>query len=184
MDMAKVDIRKLQLLNDRIAQTIDALNQVRMSVHGLQHTTAGMQQPSPIGYGGIGVTGAYPVPGVGVPFGAQPGQFAQPVNPYAQGLGQFGQGLGQVGQFGQGLGQVGQFGQGLGQVGQLPINPLGATSIPVGGLGHTSFEAIDPWTAARQASIGAVGYGVGIDPMFQVRLAQTFPFAGSMFPVL
>jgi len=32
---AKVDIRKLQLLNDRVCQTIDALNQVRMSVHGL-----------------------------------------------------------------------------------------------------------------------------------------------------
>jgi hypothetical protein len=36
---AKVDLRKLQLLNDRITQVIDALNQVRFSVHGLQHTT-------------------------------------------------------------------------------------------------------------------------------------------------
>jgi hypothetical protein len=35
---AKVDIRKLQLLNDRITQTIEALNQVRLSVHGLTHT--------------------------------------------------------------------------------------------------------------------------------------------------
>jgi hypothetical protein len=35
---AKVDLRKLQLLNDRITQVIDALNQVRFSVHGLQHT--------------------------------------------------------------------------------------------------------------------------------------------------
>lgn len=35
---AKVDVRKLQLLNDRIAQTIEALNQVRLSVHGLAHT--------------------------------------------------------------------------------------------------------------------------------------------------
>jgi len=35
---AKVDIRKLQLLNDRISQTIDALNQVRLSVHGLSHS--------------------------------------------------------------------------------------------------------------------------------------------------
>jgi hypothetical protein len=41
---AKVDIRKLQLLNDRIAQTIDALNQVRLSVHGLglSHSSAGI----------------------------------------------------------------------------------------------------------------------------------------------
>jgi hypothetical protein len=36
MDTAKVDIEKLQLLNDRIVQMIEALNQVRMSVHGLQ----------------------------------------------------------------------------------------------------------------------------------------------------
>ena len=35
---AKVDVRKLQLLNDRIVQTIEALNQVRLSVYGLSHT--------------------------------------------------------------------------------------------------------------------------------------------------
>jgi hypothetical protein len=42
---AKVDIRRLQLLNDRIAQTIEALNQVRLSVHGLglSHTTGNVQ---------------------------------------------------------------------------------------------------------------------------------------------
>lgn len=39
MDTVKVDIQKLQLLNDRIAQTIDALTQVRLSVHGIQHTS-------------------------------------------------------------------------------------------------------------------------------------------------
>ncbi len=43
MDTAKVDIRKLQLLNDRINQCIDALNQVRLSVHGLSHTGASPQ---------------------------------------------------------------------------------------------------------------------------------------------
>ncbi len=43
MDTAKVDIRKLQLLNDRINQCIDALNQVRLSVHGLSHTAASPQ---------------------------------------------------------------------------------------------------------------------------------------------
>jgi hypothetical protein len=37
METAKVDIRKLQILNDRINQCIDALNQVRLSVHGLSH---------------------------------------------------------------------------------------------------------------------------------------------------
>ena len=40
METVKVDIQKLQLLNDRIAQTIDALNQVRMSAHGIHHTPA------------------------------------------------------------------------------------------------------------------------------------------------
>jgi hypothetical protein len=40
METAKIDIRKLQLLNDRINQTIDALNQVRLSVHGLSHSNA------------------------------------------------------------------------------------------------------------------------------------------------
>jgi hypothetical protein len=41
METAKVDIRKLQMLNDRINQCIDSLNQVRLSVHGLSHSTGG-----------------------------------------------------------------------------------------------------------------------------------------------
>src|SRR5258705_9072841 len=48
METVKVDIQKLQLLNDRIAQMIDALNQVRMSAHGIQHSGAAL---SPWGYG-------------------------------------------------------------------------------------------------------------------------------------
>jgi len=72
METVKVDMQKLQLLNDRIAQTIDALNQLRLSVHGIQHS------PSPIGWG----------PNVGMgygsfntfsPYGAyNPVAFAQP----------------------------------------------------------------------------------------------------------
>src|SRR5215510_44001 len=46
METAKVDIRKLQLLNDRINQCIDALNQVRLSVHGLL-AGAGLSHTSP-----------------------------------------------------------------------------------------------------------------------------------------
>ena len=68
METVKVDIQKLQLLNDRIAQMIDALNQVRMSAHGIQHT--------PQTYGAVpfgGGYGAYPTP--------QPG-FVQQFNPY------------------------------------------------------------------------------------------------------
>jgi len=49
MEMAKIDIRKLQMLNDRISQTIDALNQVRLSVHGLAHTSATPNQLAMMG---------------------------------------------------------------------------------------------------------------------------------------
>lgn len=92
METVKVDIQKLQLLNDRIAQTIDALNQVRMTTHGLSHTGADLgvtgQQPfvggaqfgsvSPFGTPQLGnqQIGAQPYfaagmaqPGVPVPFG-------------------------------------------------------------------------------------------------------------------
>ena len=53
METAKVDIRKLQLLNDRINQMMEVLNQVRLSVHGIQHTAT---TPSPIGPYGYPVT--------------------------------------------------------------------------------------------------------------------------------
>src|SRR5687767_13287487 len=46
METVRVELRKLQILNDRINQTIDALTQLRQSVHsfqpyGLQHTNVG-----------------------------------------------------------------------------------------------------------------------------------------------
>lgn len=61
METAKVDIRKLQVLNDRINQCIDALNQVRLSVHGLSHTAQGpFASPgiNPLAQGPYGYTGA------------------------------------------------------------------------------------------------------------------------------
>ena len=45
METVKIDAQKLQLLNDRINQTIDALNQVRLSTHGLQHTSGQIGVP-------------------------------------------------------------------------------------------------------------------------------------------
>lgn len=66
---AKVDIRKLQILNDRINQTIDALSQVRMSVHGLGHTGIPSPVMNPFGtMPGFGYPTypAFPVPPVGV----------------------------------------------------------------------------------------------------------------------
>jgi len=102
METAKVDIRKLQALNDRINQCIDALNQVRLSVHGLAHTTpagpffpagVGTLAPTPfgVGYPGLGSVplGSAYVPGfshttpiVGAPGAFAPG-FGHGINPFA-----------------------------------------------------------------------------------------------------
>jgi hypothetical protein len=64
METAKVDIRKLQILNDCINRTIEALNQVRLSVHG----------------GGLGHSAQMGLQGVGTPayFGNYPGAFTSP----------------------------------------------------------------------------------------------------------
>jgi hypothetical protein len=95
---AKVDIRKLQLLNDRINQTIDALNQVRLSVHGLAHSQ--YQGPMQGQFPGVGVG-----LGMGVPFGGI-GVGVQGFGPMAA------QTMGGWGQFPQqGLGGWGQFPQ-------------------------------------------------------------------------
>jgi hypothetical protein len=66
METVRVDMQKLQLLNERIAQTIEALNQVRLSVHGIQHTPAsiGWNPPPTAGYPfgsyGFGLYGSVP----------------------------------------------------------------------------------------------------------------------------
>jgi hypothetical protein len=100
METAKVDIRKLQLLNDRIAQCFDALNQVRLSVHGLSHTSSGitgasyLQQP-----GVVPQTQNYPfsqpqafMPQIPQPFGPQIGvpQIGVPQGGYIPQQGAFG----------------------------------------------------------------------------------------------
>jgi hypothetical protein len=75
MDTAKVDIEKLQLLNDRIVQTIEALNQVRLSVHGLQSArTSGQQIPGVFGSFGLSHTGGF----------GQPNPWIQQQNPWVQ----------------------------------------------------------------------------------------------------
>lgn len=63
---AKVDVRKLQILNDRINQTIDALSQVRMSVHGLGHTgvPTPMMNPFALYNQGFGVPTIPTFPGI------------------------------------------------------------------------------------------------------------------------
>ena len=79
---AKVDVQKLQLLNDRIAQTIEALNQVRLSVHGLSHTPI---LPSPMPFTGASVPYTFGMPQLPIyPYqGAFPGLQHTPfTNPY------------------------------------------------------------------------------------------------------
>ena len=53
METVRVELRKLQQLNDRINQTIDALTQLRQSVHGFQPASFA---------GGLQHTGAYANP--------------------------------------------------------------------------------------------------------------------------
>jgi hypothetical protein len=178
MDTAKVDIRKLQLLNDRINQTIEALNQVRLSVHGLSHTTGNvptMGYPNVFGYG---------VQGFG-PQGYGPQNYGQA----------YGQGYGQTGwnQTGWPQGFTGQgyshtTGWNPGTVGYLPgivnQNPyftqmLNAGVNPfLGGLQHTSPETtIDPTLMARQAWGQQVWGQQTMDPYYVARMMQSFPFA-------
>ncbi|HET9300583.1 MAG TPA: hypothetical protein VFO11_11615, partial [Candidatus Polarisedimenticolaceae bacterium] len=110
METAKVDIRKLQLLNDRINQVIDALHQVRLSVHALQQGYQTQQQPYGAGFG----TQAF-------------GQTFNPLsqgNPFQQFQNPF-QGMNPM--FGQG------FQQGLNPMTQM--NPLTTGATP--GLLHT-----------------------------------------------
>src|SRR6185369_8463289 len=83
METAKVDIRKLQLLNDRINQCIDALNQVRLSVHGLSQ---GLSHTSPQGQAGLNPGSQYSQGFSG--FGSNP--FQTGVNPYGNPFGQTG----------------------------------------------------------------------------------------------
>lgn len=81
METAKVDIRKLQLLNDRINQCIDALTQVRLSVHGLAPTSIQPGTNPAIG----SVAGLSHTTGAQVPFG--PVGFTNPMSLYNTGFG-------------------------------------------------------------------------------------------------
>jgi hypothetical protein len=165
METAKVDIRKLQLLNDRINQCIDALNQVRLSVHGLAGAQTGI--PGAFGAGqtqgleyGLGLTHS----GLGqTPF-SQIGQnpFAQ--NPFAQSA--FGQAT--VAPFGTpnvfpqvpsypGIPPTGFSQPGFGGIG---VNPLMA------GLAHSGPETLEAFRRSMWA-----------DPLLTARIVQTFPYA-------
>lgn len=147
METAKVDIKKLQVLSDRINQCIDALNQVRLSVHGLAQSNPftpgqgfgaqqGLGQP---GIGGLSHTSGNPFPTMGG------------INPYANPYAGFGGGIGA-------LGLGGAQGQFPGQTGQIP----GAS--PFFGLSHTGPEATEAYRSTWN------------DPYLAAKVTQTFPY--------
>ncbi len=157
METAKVDVRKLQLLNDRINQTIDALNQVRLSVHGLQHTGGlpgiGQLGPTPMGMNPFYAQQPW---GMQQPFGLQPG--IAPLQPQPFGVPGLIPGLSHT--------------TGLpGALGTLPFSPPQALyGQPgfFGGIQHSSPEAFE---AARW-----------MDPFWASRLASAFPYAFNPIP--
>ena len=162
METAKVDIRKLQLLNDRINQCLDALNQVRLSVHGL---TQGLSHSSPQAGINAGAPGSFGQPGFGQPgFGqmsfGQPGFGTNPFtqaganpfvqNPFSQG---FTPGLSHTSGFSPFAQGISPFSQGM--------NPY------LSGVSPESLEgAVRP---------------IWADPILTARITQTFPYA--QFPV-
>jgi hypothetical protein len=210
MDTAKVEVRKLQLLCDRVNQCIDALNQVRFSVYGLEHSTGvnpgytvpgflGVpQQNIGFGYGvtnvpGIGHTTGYATnPWFNTPINAPLGALWANTTPWAN--------------------------IGLNHTSYLPapVNPFFAsqnlwnqnpfTGIGVGGIGgisHTNYAGytggylptqINPWFANQSMNpwtnlpVGGISHTTDInqnlwrDPYYATRLAQTFPFAFSAYP--
>ena len=187
METAKVDIRKLQLLNDRINQTIDALNQVRLSVHGLSHTSGINPNVPNVGTAAFGIgAGAQQggfqqqVPQVGFPQIQQPG-FPQQV-------------------FGGGLSHTPQF-YGGAQGGMNPYAGFGQQGGLQGGLNpYAGIGGVAPGWNPYQAQMGPIGQFGGLshsnapeplealarpawnDPLLAVKVAQTFPYAQFAVP--
>ena len=180
VETAKVDIRKLQQLNDRINQCLDALNQVRLSVHGLSHTTGafpqigqqiGQQQVGQLGFTGV----------------QDPRFIAQGMNPLAQaGIAGFTQ------QYGGGLSHTGAIPQAFAQSPFAAWNPavnpaLNPALNPMlaqqaafspfaqfGGLSHTG--------ATGAEALESFGKPSWADPLLQAKVAQTFPYAQYAVP--
>lgn len=157
METAKVDIRKLQLLNDRINQCLDALNQVRYSVYGLSHSAQPPATFNPGAWGGQ--TG---------PFGFQDPRFAQDPR------------LAQDPRFAAATPSLGlshtahtpnpypQLGPQIPGYGQGPFGMPAAWN-PVGGLSHSGPEV-------------EIGRPLAADPFLVGRIVQTFPYAQLAIP--
>jgi hypothetical protein len=183
METARVDIRKLQLLNDRIGQCLDALAQVRLSVHGLAHSQAN-QGIGSLGMAGQTAPGAFPgaqdprfAQGAQIPFGQQLGQ--QQIPPFVPPFAGFYGGLSHT-PFGQPFGaqQGAYWPQQQGQFGNQQPNPFvqqgWGGQIPgfgIGGLSHTGNDLESLYARPLWA-----------DPMLQARVRETFPYLGYTLP--
>lgn len=154
METVKVDIQKLQLLNDRIAQTIEALNQVRLSVHGIQHT----QQVPPWGYNpyatpSFGFSPGYSgMPQYGTPYG-------MPLHPFSP----FGGGVGGPGGISH---SVSPFQTGM--TAWTGVAPFQTVSPFQTGISHTT------WDPSLQTTWQSTPW--------QPRMAQTVPFVQYLQP--
>jgi len=176
VETAKVDIRKLQQLNDRINQCLDALNQVRLSVHGLSHTSGA--SPTQLGQQ------------FGQPFAQQFGQVgAQDPRLMAQGINP----LTQAGIGGIGVGGFAQpYGGGLSHTGGFAPSPFAAWNPMLAQQGALASQAaINPFTPFAQLgglshsggeSFESYGKPTWADPVLQAKLAQTFPYAQFAVP--
>jgi len=181
----KVDIRKLQLLNDRINQTIDALNQVRMSVTPtLMHSTFGTQVPfagSPMGVGSWQNVGAWQNPAIAPYLYSGLAHTAAQVNPFLQTAGVFGQQTPFAG--------VSSLGQ------TTPFSQVGYPQIGAG-LSHTSLLGqYNPWIEAalrdeaikqtiRTSLLGQTGIGgqtglwhSAVNPLQAFGASAQYPFS-------
>ncbi|HZO13442.1 MAG TPA: hypothetical protein VFB62_09285 [Polyangiaceae bacterium] len=148
---ARVDLNKLQILNDRICQTIDALNQVRLSVRAVNQVTGiaspytssqvGFQHSTPWAYGAMGSVSPWS-------------------NPFAlQGL----TGLTPMGLQHSVLGNAVPYGSSAVPYGSSAV-PYGASPHFPQGLQHSTQDLYELQLAQIRAQ----------DPF---RVAQTFPFA-------
>ena len=124
METVRVDLRKLQVLNDRINQTIDALTQLRQSVHGFSPTvgSAGLSHSSGMGYANpyaaaYGIGSAIPQ---GIPSAAIGSMLGNPTA--AQGFGTTPWGWSPVGLSHSSIQGIPSFG-GISQLGGIEMNP-------------------------------------------------------------
>jgi len=177
METAKVDIQKLQMLNDRINQALDALSQVRMSVHGLAHSSASTPNPLTGGFGvvdprlgQIGGAGFGSQPQGGFPQ-FQPGGFPQPFTGLSHTPPVFGGQPGLNPYLGWGGAQAGV--NPYAGYGGIPGGPNLYGSLPAGlfgqwgGLSHSS--GVDPLESYSRPAWS--------DPWLAAKIAHTFPYA-------